>query len=380
MRNTKEMTVKIGCPTEIKDNENRVGLTPNAVGAYVAAGHEVFIQKGAGAGSGLADEEYVAAGATILATADEVWGTADMIVKIKEPLEAEFPRMRENQIVYTYFHFAAHEDTTRACMRQKVIAMAYETVAEGHSLPLLKPMSEVAGRMAALMGTFYLAKTYGGRGLLPMGATGVAPAEVLVLGGGIVGTNAARTAAGLGSKVSIMDINLDRLEYLGDIMPPNVTPLYSDPVSLEACLRTADIVVGAVLIPGGATPKLVRREQLKLMRPGAVLVDVAIDQGGCFETSRPTTHSDPIYEVDGVLHYCVGNMPGAYSRTSTFALNNATLRYGLMLANKGAEQACRENRGLKMGLNIYKGAITYQAVAEAFGLMDSYTSVDSVLG
>jgi len=213
-----------------------------------------------------------------------------------------------------------------------------------------------------------------------MGATGVAPAEVLILGGGVVGTNAARTAAGLGAKVAIMDINLDRLEYLGDIMPANVTPLYSDPVNLEACLHTADIVVGAVLIPGGATPKLVRREQLKIMRPGAVLVDVAIDQGGCFETSHPTTHSDPIYEVDGIIHYCVGNMPGAYSRTSTFALNNATLRYGLMLADKGVEKACRESPALKKGLNMYKGIITYPAVAEAFGLMDYYKPVDSVLG
>jgi alanine dehydrogenase len=372
--------MKIGCPTEIKDNENRIGLTPNAVSAYVAAGHEVFVQRGAGLKSGLVDEEYTAAGAKILASADDVWATADMIVKIKEPLKEEFPKMREGQIVFTYFHFAAHEETTKACLRQKSIALAYETVKEGHTLPLLKPMSEVAGRMAPLMGTFYLAKTYGGLGLLPMGATGVAPAEVLVLGGGVVGTNAARVAAGLGAKVAIMDINLDRLEYLGEIMPPNVMPLYSDPVNLENRLRIADIVIGAVLIPGGATPKLVCKEQLKIMRPGAVLVDVAIDQGGCFETSRPTTHSNPIYEVDGIIHYCVGNMPGAYSRTSTFALNNATLRYGLMLANKGAERACRENQGLKTGLNMYKGSITYQAVAEAFGLMDDYKPVDSVLG
>ena len=373
--------MKIGCPTEIKDSENRVGLTPNAVSAYVSAGHEVFMQKGAGLKSGLADEEYVAAGASILATADEVWAVADMIVKVKEPLREEYPKMREGQIVFTYFHFAGYEEVTRACMRQKIIAMAYETVAEGlHALPLLKPMSEVAGRMAPLMGTFYLGKTHGGRGILPMGATGVAPAEVLVLGGGVVGTNAARVASGLGAKVSILDINLDRLEYLGDIMPPNVMPLYSDPISLESCLRTADIVIGAVLIPGGATPRLVSREQLRIMKPGAVLVDVAIDQGGCFETSRPTAHSDPIYEVDGIIHYCVGNMPGAYSRTSTFALNNATLRYGLMLAGKGAERACRENPGLKMGLNMYKGAITYRAVAEAFALMADYVPVDSVLG
>jgi len=372
--------MKIGCPTEVKNNENRVGLTPNAASAYVAAGHEVFMQKGAGLKSGLSDEEYVAVGAKILPTADDVWATADMIVKVKEPLPEEYDKMRENQLVYTFFHFAGEPELTRACMRQKVIALAYETVEEGHSLPLLKPMSEIAGRVAALMGAYYSAKTHGGRGLLPMGATGVAPAEVLILGGGVVGTNAARVAAGLGSKVAIMDINLNRLEYLGEIMPPNVTPLYSDPVNLEAGLRTADIVIGAVLVPGAAAPRLVRREHLKIMQPGAVVVDVAVDQGGCFETSRFTTHSDPIYEVDGIVHYCVPNMPGAYSRTSTFALNNATLRYGLMLANKGVEKACRENPGLKMGLNMYKGIITYQAVAEAFGLMADYRPVDSALG
>ena len=372
--------MKIGCIAEIKDNENRVGLTPNAVSTYVSAGHEVFMQQGAGIKSGLADEEYVAAGAKIFASADAVWATADMIVKVKEPLKEEYPNMREDQIIYTYFHFAADEELTKACMRQKIIALAYETVEEGRTLPLLKPMSEVAGRMAPLMGTFYLAKTHGGRGLLPTGATGVAPAEALVLGGGVVGTNAARVAAGLGAKVAILDVNLDRLEYLGEIMPPNVTPLYSDSVNLETCLRTADFVVGAVLIPGGVTPKLVRREHLKNMKPGAVLVDVAIDQGGCFETSHATTHSDPIYELDGIIHYCVGNMPGAYSRTSTFALNNATLSYGLMLANKGVERACRENPGLKMGLNMYKGAITYKAVAEAFGLTDDYKPADSFWG
>jgi len=371
--------MKIGCPTEIKNNENRVGLTPNAVSAYTAAGHEVFMQKGAGLGSSLSDEEYVAAGAKILATADDVWGAADMIVKVKEPLKEEYGKMRENQLVYTYFHFAADEELTRACMKQKIVALAYETVEEGRALPLLKPMSEVAGRMASLMGAFYLGKSWGGRGLLPMGVTGVAPADVLVLGGGVVGTNAARVAAGLGAEVTILDVNLNRLEYLGEIMPANVTPLYSDPVNLETCLKTADFVVGAVLIPGAVAPKLVRREHLKIMKPGAVLVDVAIDQGGCFETSRATTHSDPIYEVDGIVHYCVANMPGAYARTSTFALNNATVRYGLMLANKGVEKACRENQSLKMGLNIYKGAITYEAVAEAFDLTADYTPVDAVL-
>ncbi|MCL1915301.1 MAG: alanine dehydrogenase [Desulfovibrionaceae bacterium] len=372
--------MRIGCPTEIKNNENRVALTPNAVSAYVAAGHEVYMQRGAGLNSNLADEEYAAAGASILGSADEVWAKAEMIVKVKEPLREEYPRMRENQLVYTYFHFAASEELTRACLDRKITALAYETVEEGGTLPLLKPMSEVAGRMAALMGAFYLAKNHGGRGILPTGATGVPPAEVLILGGGVVGSNAARVAAGLGAKVVILDVNLGRLEHLGEIMPPNVTPLYSDPISLENCLRAADVVIGAVLVPGAVAPRLVRREHLKIMKPGAVVVDVAIDQGGCFETSRVTTHQEPTFMVDGILHYCVGNMPGAYARTSTFALNNATLRYGLLLAAQDVEKACKENHGLKMGLNMYRGIITYKAVAEAFGLMDSYRPVDFILG
>jgi alanine dehydrogenase len=288
-----------------------------------------------------------------------------MVVKVKEPLREEYPKMREGQIIYTYFHFAAYKEVVEACMRQKIIAMAYETVEEGGTLPLLKPMSEVAGRMAALMGTFYLAKTYGGQGLLPMGATGVAPAEVLVLGGGVVGSNAARVAAGLGCKVSILDINLDRLEYLGEIMPPNVTPLYSDPVNLEACLRTADVVIGAVLIPGAVAPKLVRREHLKTMKPGAVLVDVAIDQGGCFESSRPTNYADPVFVEEGVIHYCVTNMPGGVPKTATMALTNATFPYVLQLADKGWQKACRDNKELRLGLNIVQGKITHPAVAEA---------------
>ena len=371
--------MRIGCPTEVKDNENRVGLTPNAAQAYVASGHDVYIQKGAGAGSSIPDEEYIAADAKILPDADAVWASADMIVKVKEPMPEEYGRMRENQLVYTYFHFAADEELTTACLDSKIIALAYETVEEGKSLPLLKPMSEVAGRMAALMGAFYLAKPHGGRGLLPMGVTGVAPADILVIGGGVVGTNAARVAAGFGANVTILDVNLSRLEYLGEIMPANVTPLYSDAVNLEACLRRADIVVGAVLIPGAVAPKLVKREHLKLMKPGSVLVDVAIDQGGCCETSHATKHSDPIFVLDGVTHYCVANMPGAYARTSTFALNNATIRYGLMLANKGAERACRENVGLKAGLNMYKGVITFKAIAETFNLMNIYKDADAVI-
>lgn len=371
--------MKIGCPKEIKNNENRIGLTPNAAHAYTQAGHEVFIEKGGGLGSALSDDEYIKAGAKILPSAAEVWAEADMIVKVKEPLESEYGLMRENQLVYTYFHFAADEGLTRACLERKIISLAYETVQEGQSLPLLKPMSEVAGRMSSLMGAFYLAKTQGGRGLLPMGVTGVAPAEVVILGGGVVGTNAAWIAAGLGAKVTILDINLNRLEYLREIMPANVTGLYSDQMNLEKCLTSADIVVGAVLIPGAKTPKLLRREHLKMMQPGTVLVDVAIDQGGCFESSHATTHSEPIYEVDGIIHYCVANMPGAYARTSTFALNNATLGYGLTLANKGVEKACLENQALYLGLNTYKGFISYQAVAETFDLMDKYKSPQELL-
>ena len=372
--------MKIGCPAEIKNNENRIGVTPNAAHAYIQAGHEVYIQKGGGLGSAITDEEYTKVGAKILPTAEEVWNAAEMIIKVKEPLESEYKLMKENQLIYTYFHFAADEALTKACLERKIIALAYETVQEGHALPLLKPMSEVAGRMSSLMGAFYSAKTQGGRGLLPMGVTGVAPAEVAILGGGVVGTNAAYTAAGLGAKVTILDVNLARLEYLHDVMPANVTGVYSDPVNLEHYIKNADIVIGAVLIPGAKAPKLLRKHHLKMMKPGSVIVDVAIDQGGCFETSHPTTHSEPTFVVDDIIHYCVANMPGAYARTSTFALNNATLGYGLMLANKGAEKACRENAALRLGLNTYKGVITYEAVAEAFGMMNNYKPVEQVIG
>ncbi len=369
----------LACPKEIKNNENRVGLTPNAVTAYKEAGHTIYIEKSAGLGSAIKDEEYRSAGAEILDSAEEIWAKGEMIVKVKEPLPAEYALMRENQIVYTYFHFAASEELTDACLKQKIISLAYETVQEGKSLPLLKPMSEVAGRMSSLMGAFYSAKTYGGRGHLPMGVTGVAPAEVLVLGGGTVGAHAAIIAAGLGARVTILDINLDRLEFLDHIMPANVRALYNDRVTLESSLRTSEIIIGAVLVPGAKAPKLIRRDHLKLMMPGTVLVDVAIDQGGCFATSHPTTHSDPIFEVDGIIHYCVANMPGAYARTATFALNNATIRYGLMIANKGVEQACRDSEPLKLGLNTYKGALTSLPVAQAFGMKKPYRPVEEVL-
>jgi alanine dehydrogenase len=361
--------VKIGCPKEIKNHEYRVGLIPAAVKTYVDSGHEVFVQKEAGLGSGISDEEYRAAGAKILDSAEAVWNEAEMIVKVKEPLHQEYDLMREGQTIYTYFHFASDRDLTDACMRKKIVSLAYETVQEADGgLPLLKPMSEVAGRMAALMGAYYLGRTHGGRGLLAAGVPGVAPANVLVLGGGIVGRNAARVAAGLGARVTILDVKASTLEYLADIMPANVFPVFSDPMTLTEGLKEADLVVGAVLIPGAVAPKLVRREHLKLMKPGSVMVDVAIDQGGCFETSHATTHSDPIYILDGVIHYCVANMPGAYARTSTFALNNATILYGKQIANKGAERACRENPALLKGLNMYRGAVTFRGVAEAFDL------------
>ncbi len=374
--------MKIGCPKEVKNHEYRVGLIPAAVKAYVDAGHQVFVQKDGGLGSGITDEEYIAAGAKVLAAAEDVWAESDMIVKVKEPLSQEYPLMKPGQLLYTYFHFAADEELTKACMEKEIIALAYETVQEcDNSLPLLKPMSEVAGRMASLMGAFYLGKAHGGRGLLPTGVPGVAPANILVIGGGVVGANAAKVAAGLGAKVTILDINHNRLEYLGHVLPANVFPVFSDSHTLEEGIREADIVVGAVLIPGAKAPKLLKKDHLKIMKPGSVFVDVAIDQGGVADTSKPTTHSDPIFVVDNVVHYCVANMPGAYARTSTFALNNCTIRYGLQLANKGCEEACKSNAALRKGLNMYKGIITYASVADAFvPFRGKYRPVEEVLG
>lgn len=372
--------MNIGCPKEIKNHEYRVGLIPASVKAYVDAGHKVYVQQGAGLGSGIEDSEYMEAGATILETAQEVWEAAEMIVKVKEPLPREYPFMKNGQLVYTYFHFAADEQLTRTCMERGISALAYETVQEPDgSLPLLKPMSEVAGRMAPIIGAFYLGKVQGGRGNLVTGVPGVAPANVLVVGGGTVGSNAARVAAGLGAMVTILDINLDTLEHLGNVMPPNVFPVYGDSYSLLKGLREAHLVIGAVLIPGAKTPRLLRREHLRLMKPFSVIVDVSIDQGGFAETSHPTTHGDPIYTVDDIIHYCVANMPGAYARTSTFALNNRTVRYGLKLANKGLAQACRENSAIRKGLNIHNGFITFRPVAEAFGLEDRYRPVEELI-
>ncbi len=373
--------MKIGCPKEIKSQEYRVGLIPAAVKAYVDNGHQVCIEKGAGLGSAIPDEQYASAGAEICATAKDVWKKADMIVKVKEPLAAEFDFMKPGQLIYTYFHFAADEKLTRVCLEKEIVALAYETVQKPDgSLPLLKPMSEVAGRMAPLMASFYMGRLYGGRGLLPTGVPGVTPASVLIIGGGTVGSNAAKVAAGLGARVTLLDINLDTLEYLGHVMPANVAPIYADAYTLDRGLRDADIIIGAVLIPGAKAPRIIKREHLKIMKPGSVFVDVAIDQGGCAETSRATTHSDPIYVVDDVIHYCVANMPGAYARTSTFALNNRTTKYGLRLANGGVEAACRNDSALMNGLNMYKGAITFESVAEAFGLEKLYKPAAELIG
>lgn len=372
--------MKIGCVKEIKNNEFRVGMTPTAAAEYVINGHEVCIETGAGEGSSFPDAEYEAAGAKILPDADAVWSFADMIVKVKEPLPAEYGNMREGQIIYTYFHFAADEALTRACLDKKVIAVAYETMEDARGgLPLLKPMSEVAGSMGPLMGSYFLMKAKGGRGILPTGVPGVLPADVAVLGGGVVGRCAARVAAGMGAKVTILDVNLNTLTDLRATMPANVLTQYSSSEAVSNAVKNADMVIGAVLIPGAKAPKLLKREHLKTMKKGAVVVDIAIDQGGCFETSKATTHTDPVFEVDGVIHYCVANMPGAYAMTSTTSLNNATLQYGLQIAQKGALAAAKENNTIKTGLNTYEGRITYRAVADAFGMDGLYTDPDTLM-
>lgn len=365
--------MKIGCPKEIKNREYRVGLTPASASTYVRAGHEVFVEAGAGLQSGFNDHEYVAAGAKILDSAEKIWQTADMIVKVKEPLKPEYELMRDSQIVFTYFHFAANEDLTNACLRSGATCVAYELVAEPWGLPLLQPMSEVAGRMSVIMGSFYLGRPFGGSGLLPMGVPGVPPANVLVIGGGTVGANAAKVASGIGARVTIVDIDHRRLAYLSDIMPSNCVPMFSDAMTVSHVIKDADLVIGAVLLPGGAkAPKIVTREHLRSMRPGSVFVDVAIDQGGVGETSRPTTHDDPVYVEEGVVHYCVANMPGAYARTSTIALANATVGYGVQLASKGLTKACEENQALCRGLSVHMGKITIPVIAKTFKMEDEY--------
>ena len=361
--------MKIGVPKEIKTNENRVALVPAGAEALVHAGHAVMMEKGAGEGSGFTDEQYTSVGATIGADAATVWAGADMIIKVKEPIEKEWPHMKKDQVIFTYFHFAADEKLTNAHIKSGAVCIAYETVElPNRELPLLTPMSEVAGRMAVQEGAKYLEKLYGGRGVLLGGVPGVAPAKVVILGGGIVGINAAKMAAGLGAKVTLLDISLERLRYLSDVMPANVTLIYSNHQNILEQIATADLVIGGVLIPGAKAPKLIRREDLKVMRPGSVIVDVAVDQGGCVETIHATTHENPTYVVDGVIHYGVANMPGGVPRTSTLALTNATFNYALALANKGWKKALSDNAALKKGLNVVNGHVTYPAVAESFGL------------
>lgn len=361
--------MKIGCPKEIKPQEFRVGMMPNAAREAVAHGHEVVIEKGAGLGAGFEDVDYIQAGATILETAAEVFATADMIVKVKEPQAVERRMLREGQLLFTYLHLAPDPDQTHDLLASGCTAIAYETVTDARGgLPLLAPMSEVAGKLAPQVGSWTLQKANGGRGVLLGGVPGVSPAKVAVIGGGVVGTQAARVAAGMGADVTVLDMSLPRLRYLDDAFRGEFNTAYASKGNTADLVAQADMVVGAVLIPGAAAPKLISREQLSTMKPGAALVDVAIDQGGCFETSKATTHHDPIYEVDGIMHYCVANMPGAVARTSTMALGNATMPFMLALADKGWKQACQDDPHLLNGLNVHAGQLTYYAVGEALGI------------
>jgi len=373
-----EEAMIIGILKEIKTEENRVCMTPAGVEVMITNGHKVLVEKGAGSGSGFEDSAYLKSGADIIATSREIFEKSDMVMHVKEPLPAEYDLIRQGQIVFTYLHLAAAEELTRALIKSKAVCIAYETIQKpDRSLPLLTPMSEVAGRMAIQQGAKYLEMAQGGHGVLLGGVPGVDPGNVVVIGGGIVGTNAAKMACGLGAKVYILDMNLDRLRYLSDVMPANCFGLFSSPATLRELIQQADVIIGAVLIPGAKAPKLITREMLKMMKPGTVLVDVAIDQGGCFETSKATTHGNPIYTVDGVVHYCVANMPGAVPRTSTMALTNATLPYAVEIANKGWKAAMQKNSDIKLGANVIDGKVTYRAVADAFGL--DYTPIDDLL-
>lgn len=368
----------IGVPKEIKNNENRIALTPAGAAELVKHGHEVYVQASGGTGSGFSDEDYIQAGAAILPTIEEVYAIAEMIIKVKEPIASEYKLIRKGQILYTYFHFASSEELTHAMIENGSVCLAYETVElPDRSLPLLIPMSEVAGRMSVQQGAKYLEKTYGGYGVLLGGVPGVPPAKVLVIGGGIVGTEAAKMAAGLGADVTVMDLSLKRLRYLDDIMPANVKTMMSNAYNIREMVKTHDLIIGAVLIPGAKAPKLVTRDMLPTMKAGTVMVDVAVDQGGCFETTKPTTHDDPNFVIDNVIHYCVANMPGAVPRTSTLALTNATLPYAIQLANKGWKQACSDDANLRKGLNVVNGKVVYEGVAEAFNL--PFVPVENVL-
>lgn len=368
----------IGVPKEIKNNENRVALTPAGVAEFKKHGHTVYVQSTAGEGSGFKDEEYTKAGATMLATIEEIYGIAEMIVKVKEPIASEYNLIKKDQLLFTYFHFASSEELTHAMIKKGAVCLAYETVEKAdRSLPLLVPMSEVAGRMAIQEGAKYLEKPLKGKGILLGGIPGVPPAKVLVLGGGIVGTQAAKMAAGLGARVVIMDVSLPRLRYLSDTMPQNVVTIMSNEYNIREAITEADLIVGAVLIPGAKAPHLITRDMLKTMRAGTVVVDVAVDQGGCIETCTPTTHENPTFIIDDVVHYCVANMPGAVPYTSTLGLTNATLPYAIQLANKGWKKACAENEELKKGLNVVNGKVVYKGVADAWNL--AFESVETVL-
>lgn len=368
----------IGIPKEIKNNENRVGLTPSGVAEFIKHNHQVFVQQSAGENSGFSDEAYLEAGAKLLPTIEAIYAIADMIIKVKEPIASEYSLIKKEQLLFTYFHFASSEPLTHAMIEREAVCLAYETVEKSdRSLPLLIPMSEVAGRMAIQEGAKYLEKPLKGKGILLGGVPGVPPAKVLVLGGGIVGTQAAKMAAGFGAQVTIMDVSLPRLRHLADIMPANVTTVMSNHYNVKDAIAKADLIIGAVLIPGAKAPHLITRDMLKLMSPGTVVVDVAVDQGGCIATCTPTTHENPTFIIDDIVHYCVANMPGAVPYTSTLALTNATLPYALQLANKGWRKACIENEELKKGLNIANGKIVYEGVAEAWGL--DFDEVESVL-
>jgi alanine dehydrogenase len=369
----------VGVPKEIKTAENRVAMVPAGAETLIAHGHEVLVEKDAGVGSGFDDAAYKAAGATIIDNADDVWAGSEMIVKVKEPIPEEYPRVKRDHVIFTYFHYAADETLTMAMLESGAVTIAYETVQlDSGELPLLTPMSEVAGRMAIQEGAKYLEKTFGGLGILLGGVPGVHPAEVAILGGGVVGTQAAWMAAGLGARVTVLDVSLERLRYLDDVMPKNVVGEYSNRHNVLDAIKRADLVVGAVLLPGAKAPHLVSRADLKLMKDGSVIVDVAVDQGGCVETVKPTTHEDPTYVVEGVIHYCVANMPGAVPRTSTLALTNATFSYALKLADDGWNKACREDQALALGVNTVESKVTCPGVAEAFGL--DYTPIGEILG
>ncbi|WP_305982150.1 alanine dehydrogenase [Roseivirga thermotolerans] len=368
----------IGVPIEIKNNENRVSLTPGGALELIKRGHEVYVQTNAGLNSGFPDEAYEEVGAKILPSIEAVYEKAEMIMKVKEPIEPEYKLIKKDQLVFTYFHFASYEPLTHAMVESGAVCLAYETVEKTDgSLPLLIPMSEVAGRMATQQGAKYLEKPIMGKGVLLGGVPGVSPGKVLVLGGGVVGTQAAKMAAGLGAQVTIMDVNLDRMRYLNDVMPPNVVTRYSNEVNIRELIPHMDLIIGAVLIPGAKAPKLITRDMLKEMQPGTVLVDVAVDQGGCIETCTPTTHENPTFIIDDIVHYCVANMPGAVPYTSTIALTNATLPYAIQLANKGWKKACQDNKELEKGLNVIGGEVVYKAVAEAFDL--PYVPVEKYL-